>query len=301
MEKTCVKREAEGMKRSVFVFGLLAALFFQAIFPASGGASERLKGIACRSVHLQYPAPEGVAFYNEVTVEKSSEGTYFCVCGFRMGYFGMQELWRGKKVLIFSVWEPGRQQRPDEVEESRRAKCLFAAPDVRVRRFGHEGTGGQSFFDYDWETGRTYRFFVAAEVRGERTAFAAYFYLPEKGRWKHLVTFSTLAGGKGLRGYYSFVEDFRRNRISATKVRKAYFGNGWVKTKAGRWAALTRARFTADSNPVTNINAGVEDGRFFLATGGETRNTGAKLWSWIKRPSTGASLPPDLPLETGGN
>ncbi len=29
------------------------------------GADEKLKGIACRSVHLGYPAPEGVAFYQK--------------------------------------------------------------------------------------------------------------------------------------------------------------------------------------------------------------------------------------------
>ena len=54
-------------------------------------ADERLKGIACRSVHLGYPAAEGVSFYNEVTVEKSADGTYFMVCGWSKGYFGIQE------------------------------------------------------------------------------------------------------------------------------------------------------------------------------------------------------------------
>ena len=54
-------------------------------------ADERLKGIACRSVHLGYPAAAGVSFYNEVTVEKSADGTYFMVCGWSKGYFGIQE------------------------------------------------------------------------------------------------------------------------------------------------------------------------------------------------------------------
>jgi hypothetical protein len=37
-------------------------------------ADERLQGIACRSVHLRYRAPEGVAFYSELTVDQSADG-----------------------------------------------------------------------------------------------------------------------------------------------------------------------------------------------------------------------------------
>jgi hypothetical protein len=76
---------------------------------------------------------------------------------------------------------------------------------------------------------------------------------------------------------YAFVEDFKRDKVVATKARAASFGNGWVQTQDDRWAALTRAQFTAVSNPVTNIDAAVQGGRFSLATGGATRNTGATL------------------------
>jgi hypothetical protein len=38
----------------------------------TASADEKLKGIACRSVHLGYPAPTGRAFYNEVTVDPPS-------------------------------------------------------------------------------------------------------------------------------------------------------------------------------------------------------------------------------------
>ncbi len=58
---------------------------------------------AARSVHLGYPAPQATAFYNELTVERSTPGSYFMACGFSHGYFGIQELADGKKVAIFSV------------------------------------------------------------------------------------------------------------------------------------------------------------------------------------------------------
>jgi hypothetical protein len=261
-------------------------------------ADERLKGIACRSVHLGYPAAEGVAFYTEVAVEKSADGTYFMAAGWSKGYFGIQELASGKKLVLFSVWDPTAGDDPKKVDASKRVKTLHQGQGVRVRRFGGEGTGGQSFFDYDWKVGTTYRFLVTAKPDGDRrTAYGGYFYLPQEKQWKHLVTFSTITGGALLKGYYSFVEDFRRNRVSATKPRRATFGNGWVKPAKGDWVALDRARFTADSNPVLNIDAGAAGGRFFLATGGDTANRATKLRATISRDrqKTTAKPPADLP------
>lgn len=252
---------------------------------------ESLKDIACRSVHLGYPAPPGIALYNEVTIDQSAPGTYFCVSAFAMGYCGLQELDKGKKVLLFSVWDPGDQNDPSKVKDEQRVKLLYQDPDVRIGRFGNEGTGGQSFFDLDWKIGVTYRILISAKLDGDRTAYGCHLFDPEKQAWRHLVTFSTLAKGKRLEGCYSFVEDFRRNRVSATQVRSARFGNGWLKTVDGQWVALTKARFTADANPVTNINAGVNGDQFFLTTGGPTENSDVKLNGTIHRPPTGLTLP----------
>lgn len=266
-------------------FVLLVATISALVAEAS--ADERLEGIACRSVHLAYDAPDGDAFYNEVRVVDSAPGTYFCTNGFGMGYFGIQELASSKMLVIFSVWDPGKQNDPNAVDEDRRVQVLHHDPDVRVKRFGNEGTGGQSFFDYDWKVGETYRFLVRSRIDGERTVFSGYFWLPEEKRWKHLVSFSTLAGKRPLHGYYSFVEDFRRNRESARRERRALYGNGWVRSTDGRWHALTRARFTADRNPVMNIDAGIDGDSFYLATGGDVANMGTPLWSSIDRPPSG--------------
>ena len=74
---------------------------------------------AARSVHLFYTAAEADWFYNELTVEQSTPGTYFMACGFSHGYFGMQELTNGKKVVLFSVWDP-------EIRTIPRARCSSA-------------------------------------------------------------------------------------------------------------------------------------------------------------------------------
>jgi hypothetical protein len=279
------------MRRSHHIPAPLVSLAAALCLVAGSALPEGQPPKAARSVHLWYRAPQAALFYNEVTVEESQPGTYFCVCGFNHGYFGIQELTRpGEKVVIFSVWDPGKQDNPNEVEADRRVKVLHAGEGVRVSRFGNEGTGGKSMFPYAWSVGQRYRFLVKAEVEQDRTAYAAYFYLNESKQWKHLVTFQTITGGDPLKGYYSFVEDFRRNGVSATQRRKARYGSGWVKTADGQWVALTDATFTADNTPTLNIDAGLEGNDFFLLTGGDAQNH-TPLRSKITRLPDGLELP----------
>jgi hypothetical protein len=288
---------------SSIVLVVVGSVVLAAVLPAPARGDEKLAGIACRSVHLQYPAPEGDVFYNEVIVDKSAEGTYFCVGGFRHGYYGIQELAPGrrnrdaKKVLIFSVWDPGNQNDPNRVDDEERVKLLYKDEAIRVGRFGNEGTGGQSFLDLDWQPGQIYRFLVTSAIDGERTAFTAWLRAGDAKQWRKLVTFSTITGGIPLSGYYSFVEDFRRNRVSTEHAREARFGNGWVRDLTGKWHPLTKARFTADSNPATNINAGQRDGWFFLATGGETENDATPLRGIIELTPVDNRDPPAMPAE----
>jgi hypothetical protein len=278
-------------------------LFALLLLPAIAPADEKLKGIACRSVHVGYTADAGTAFYVEATVRESADGTYFCAAGFNSGYFGIQQLGNGKKMAIFSVWDPAGGDDPKKIPEEKRVKNLHKGEGVRVGRFGGEGTGGQSFYDFDWKAGDTYRFLVTAEeVSGEkdRVAFAGYLYLPAKKEWLHMVTFSTVTDKKKLGGYYSFVEDFKRDKVSATKVRTAEYGNAWVRSDKGEWKVATEARFTADSNPVTNIDAGLTKAadRWFLSTGGETENKTTKLKEKMPLSKDAKpELPKDLPVK----
>lgn len=259
-------------------------------------ADEKLKDIACRSVHLSYPAPEALAFYNEVKVEQSAIGTYFMVCGWRDGYFGMQEGYDGAKQVIFSVWDAFHTDDPKAVPAGQRVLLLHQDPKVRVGRFGGEGTGGQSFFKYPWKRGATYRFMVTAQPAGVRTAFTGWFFVPEAKAWKRLVTFSTLTEGRGLQKLYSFVEDFKRDRVSTGKVRRASYGNGWALGQDGAWSFLREAKFTGDRNPVLNINAGRSGDAFFLATGGETVNLDTPLGASTTLPAAvQGTQPQDLP------
>jgi Domain of unknown function (DUF3472)/Peptidase of plants and bacteria len=155
---------------------------------------------------------------------------------------------------------------------------------VKVERFGGEGTGGKSMWPYEWKLGETCRFCVRSQVEGNKTAFAGYLWLAKENRWKHLATFRTITGGKALEGFYSFVEDFRRDGKSVDEVRRAKFGNGWAHTLEGDWVSLNRAKLTADKTPLENFNGGFADGGFFLATGGDTRNTAKLNTMFVREP-----------------
>jgi len=231
---------------------------------------------AARSVHLSYPAPDAELFYNEMVVDQTTSGTYFMAAGWNSGYFGIQDLGDGRQAAIFSVWDPATGDDPGAVKPEDRVELLHSGPGVRIKRFGGEGTGGQCMMDYKWKPGETNRFLLRGVVEGRKTAYSGYLYLNAQKKWQHLVTFRTRTGGLPLRGLYSFIEDFRRDVKSVGEVRKARYGQGWVKTVKGEWVSLARARFTASGaewESKENIDAGVANTWFYLATGGDTKRT----------------------------
>ncbi len=253
---------------------------------------------AARSVHLGYAAPEGDLFYNEMIVNESVNGSYFMACGWNTGYFGIQQLGSPtNKVAIFSVWDPTKGDDQKAVKLEDRVELLYEGAGVRIKRFGGEGTGGQCMTPFAWKIGETNRFALQGEVQGEKTAYTAWLFDNTTYGWRKLATFRTQTGGKWLRGYYSFVEDFRRDTKSADEVRRAQFGQGWVHTRTGEWQPLVKARFTASGakwESKENIDAGFNGDWFYLATGGGTKRS-RELTSSISFSATNAN-PPQLPF-----
>jgi hypothetical protein len=247
---------------------------------------EELVKRQCRSIHLAYTksVDDPSYAYIDLSVEKSSPGTYFCALGFHMGYIGLQELTDGKKVVIFSVWEPENGQVAKGVPVNLRVKLIRKGESVRTSRFGGEGTGGQSFFDYDWKIGEKVSFLVKSiRVNDTTTRYTGYFYNNKTKSWQLMTEFQTLAKGKQLgNGIYSFVEDFRRNYESSKIIHKANYTNAWASADAKTWLPMPKARFTGDSTPSENVNAGKINHGFFLQTGGSTTQSNTKLWQTMQ-------------------
>jgi len=261
----------------------------------------------CRSVHLIYDKiPQGnKALYMETKALQSAPGTYFSSLGFNEGYFGFQELHDGRKVVIFSVWDPGvdafdSKTRPDQIEPAKQSQLLGKGEGVETGRFGGEGTGGKSMLAYDWQVGESIKFLVTAYYKDNdtRQVISGWFFDNKNKQWKLMSSWETKADKRRLDTVYSFVEDFRRNYESAKNVRKAEFGPLFVYTKDNSWHQITAAAFSADSNPSLSINAGtLADGcKFFLQTGGDT-NMQCKLGATIKLGEPSAKTPyPDATI-----
>ena len=262
-----------------------------AVFAASltSSAADAPQFAAARSIHCWHYAPGAEWVYGEVTPEKSVPGSYFMAVGFTCGYSGIQELSDGKKVAIFSVWDPGDPfdfaAKADSVDEKIRTKNTYAGEGVSISRFGGEGTGGKSMMPFEWETGKTYRFAVHVKKDGDRrTAFTGYVW--RDNAWFRMATFSTLQakGIPEIRGVYSFVEDFRRTPESVRQVRTASFRNFFSKVAGGEWKPMEGGRFTGDSNPILTVDAEIVENGLRMTTGGSTTNANVKLFSNFTSP-----------------
>ncbi|MET6999211.1 DUF3472 domain-containing protein [Chitinophaga defluvii] len=254
------------------------------------------------SVHLNYPVPDNKNvewFYGEIKVPEGEDklGTYFMSCGFHRGYFGMQVNGPSERRIIFSVWDAGGEpESRDKVKYEDQVTLLAKGDSVHASGFGGEGTGGHSHWVYNWKAGQTYRFLMHSVPQGTTTTYSAYFYVPEHNEWKLIASFRAPKDGKYMGHLYSFLENFYFE--NGQLYRKGYFGNHWIKTNAGEWIELTKAKFsndaTAKAKDRLDFGGGSENGWFYLWNGGFIP-ANAKYGDVFERPATGKHPEIDLP------
>ena len=246
-------------------------------------APENMARRQCTSVHLGYlPAiPSHTAAYQELVIEKSAPGTYFAANNFGCGYIGVQEMCektadgtRYVRKAIFSIWDAKDSgDNPHAAPEEERAKLVQKGRLVETRRFGGEGTGGNSMRVFDWKEGDVIRTLVIERPDGEDfRQIAGYIWDPETQQWELLSCWRIQALSRGLGGGCGFVEDFCRNVESKKHERRATFGPAW-RWDGKAWSAAKEFRFTKDGNPNMEINCRLNPqlGYYSLATGGDIK------------------------------
>ncbi|MEI5639946.1 MULTISPECIES: DUF3472 domain-containing protein [unclassified Pseudoalteromonas] len=230
------------------------------------------------SVHLNYQLPDKKDynwFYNEVTVPTGydPEGSYFMANGFGEGYFGIQVNSATERRVLFSVWSPYQTDDPSTIPEHLKIKLLDKGPEVYVGEFGNEGSGGQSYLRYQWQTDTTYRFLVNIEPSAEHpghTDYRGYFYTPETGQWRLIAAFSRPETTTYVARPHSFLENFLPQ--AGQLQRKAFYHRQFLRDTQGNWVELNQAKFTYDATAKKqsrlDYQGGTTQSRFYL------RNTG---------------------------
>lgn len=226
------------------------------------------------SVHLAYPVEKDTkvsAFYCEMTGVEDPLWTYYMACGWHRGYFGMQVNSPTERRIIFSVWDSGGEAVDrGKVGDENRVQLIDKGDGVYSGDFGNEGTGGHSHLKYWWKTGEKQKFMVTAEPVSEtHTVYAGYYFHPDSRKWMLISSWKAPKEGKYMRGLYSFSENFvgRNGHV----VRKALYGNQWIRTATGEWNEITTAKFSHDkTGKADRLDRfmGVEGGQFFLSHGG---------------------------------
>jgi hypothetical protein len=225
------------------------------------------------SVHLNFLPPNDAGdmlyFYNEITVPEGSDipGSYYMANGFNGGYFGMQAKSATERWLLFSVWSPYKTNNPKDIPAEFKIKLLKKGTAVQAGEFGNEGSGGQSYRKYFWQTGITYKFLLKGEPSdNESTDFTAWFYAPEAGQWELVASFRRPKTTTYLKNPHSFLENFRTDTGHLSRM--AYYSNQWIYTADQQWHEVTECRFSADATARKKARldyAGGPDGnRFFL-------------------------------------
>ncbi len=226
------------------------------------------------SVHLAYPVAketEVSAFYCEMTGVEEPLWTYYMACGWHRGYFGMQVNSSTERRIIFSVWDSGGEAIDrDKVGQENRVTLIAKGEDVYSGDFGNEGTGGHSHLKFPWKTGERQRFLVTAQPVDETfTIYAGYYFRNDLDEWMLISSWKAPKEGGYMRGLYSFSENFIGS--NGHLVRKALYGNQWIRTAAGEWIEITTATFSHDPTGKENRRdrfMGLEGNEFFLSHGG---------------------------------
>lgn len=226
------------------------------------------------SVHLIYPVPKETqveAFYCEMTGLEDPVWTYYMACGWHRGYFGMQVNSKTERRIIFSVWDSGNEAVDrDKVGDENRVKLVAKGEGVYSGDFGNEGTGGHSHLKYLWKTGEKQRFIVTAKpVDAAHTIYSGYYFRPDQQQWMLISSWNAPKEGGYPRGLYSFSENF--GGANGHLVRKALYGNQWIRTANAQWIELTTATFSHDpTGRADRLDRfmGLENGQFFLSHGG---------------------------------
>ena len=188
--------------------------------------------------------------YKEAKILDSSNSTYFMITGasgypnYPDFYGGVQQLYDGKRVAIFSAWDLGVSNceyfscQSEDAEQGNKISLWAKGPRTTSQRGGGEGTFMQSYiYDLDWKIGQKISWLVSLEPSGTQSLLSVAIKL-EGEPWELFASYVIPARFKnGLPGGYGFIEDYGVN--TPFVPRSMSLGPTIAETSDGKMDALT--------------------------------------------------------------
>lgn len=253
------------------------------------------------SMHWFYTPPTGNVeyFYNEVLVkpEDAVNSSYYMMNGFAEGYMGIQQVTSGEHKVLFSVWSPYTTDNPADIPEEKRVKLLRKGKDVTVGEFGNEGSGGQSWLNYNWKAGTVYKALVQVKPDDNgNTIYTAYFWAD--GTWRLIASFLRPDTHTYYNAAHSFLENFDPG--NSITPRSVLFKNQWMYLASGQWVEVVRANFSCDDTGRLGMRYDYsgyvdEENNGFVLKGFGFIDEHTEFGTSFTRKSSGA--PPDIDFE----
>ena len=236
-------------------------------------------------------------FYNEIVVPdgQDTEGIYFQFAGSNTSYMGIQRLEGNKGKVLFSAWSSYEIDDPSQVPADYTVSVLRTGENVTAQNFGGEGSGMQSWLDWDWKTGKTYRVLVRVHPNGDDSTNITGYFGDEEGKWHLMAEFHRPKFNKWYEEPYAFVEVFDPKTGHIT--RSAYFSNTWARTSDGKWNEVLNTYFIDGTGYTVDTRmdryGAVEGDSFFVKVCGFF-DGGVNGKEWIKMTRESSKKQPPL-------
>jgi hypothetical protein len=296
--------ELKGISKNGVKYPTIQGLLFNHVLPGTILYNmSHYRGAA--STHLRYTVPGDSSvqwFYTEVMVPdkvKNSVHAYYETNGFHSGYGGIQINSLNERRFIFSIWSLFKTDDPKQIPNDYVVHLNKKGNQVFTGEFGDEGSGGHSHLVSNWKTNTTYRFLTGiTALKGDSATYIGYYASPDDNYQWHLLSQWTqhkTDTKTGFKRLYAFVENFGDN---GDDFFKAFYSNQWAITFNGNWIELTEAKFTTTANNKTHqrfdYGAGVEDGKFYMYSGGFKLSRNIMPGDMITRQATGKHIEIDF-------
>ncbi len=217
----------------------------------------------------------------DFTIDSTTLYTYYAALVWDNGYAGVQRGGNGfYKHVHFSLWDP----------DGKTSTVIWHAPNVLVQRFGGEGTGWKSMWNFRWKEHHDYKLLVKTTQVEDKSRYDAWFFDYDGYQWKHLATFQYPEVAPFTR-FSSFIEDWAGTPGNYRAYSLFNVTERFVNTK--EWYTHDEADYWVNGdNP--NCDAYVKDGKFFIASGGTINPTHSSGYVLHSDPEKFSPKPPEI-------